>query len=62
MTREAWRRWWRADRIIRRETAKASRDMLLYGTGFTRKGDFGEWKRDGSDVMQRVDPREVFLA
>jgi TATA-box binding protein (TBP) (component of TFIID and TFIIIB) len=33
MSREAWKRWWRAFRIVRREEAKARQDMLIFGSG-----------------------------
>lgn len=32
--RQRWKVWYRKYRIIRRESAKASIDMILFGTGF----------------------------
>lgn len=31
--RAKWKVYWRQVRIVRRETAKAARDMLIFGTG-----------------------------
>ena len=38
MTREQWKAYYRQYRIVRRETYKASTDMLLYGSGFVEIG------------------------
>lgn len=39
MTKQDWKIVWRQLRIIRRESFKASTDMLLFGVGFTKIGD-----------------------
>lgn len=39
MTKQQWRQAYRHWRIVRREQAKADRDMLLFGVGFTRTKD-----------------------
>lgn len=61
MTRAAWRIYWRANRIIARETARSLGDAMIFGAGFMRWGDFGDWRRDGSDVVRFVPASEVFL-
>lgn len=61
MTREVWRIYWRAQRITVRETAKAFEDMVIHGRGFTKKGDYGEWCRDGSDVLRHVPLTEMYI-
>lgn len=32
--RSKWKAYWRQLRILRREAAKATRDMLIFGTGY----------------------------
>ncbi len=42
MTRQQWKKIWRAIRVARRESSKAWRDCMLYGTGviyFPKNGD-----------------------
>jgi hypothetical protein len=41
MNRTAWKFYYRQLRIIRRESLKASMDMLIYGTGFVHISDDG---------------------
>lgn len=41
MNRQIWKWYYRQMRIVRRETAKASIDCLIYGTGFVRITDDG---------------------
>lgn len=41
MTREAWKAYYRIQRIIRRETTKAALDMMVYGAGFVYIGEAG---------------------
>lgn len=60
MTKEIWRVLWRAQRIARREAAKAFVDQMCFGTSFIKYGDFGEWRRDGSDVAKYIPAFEVF--
>jgi hypothetical protein len=54
MAREDWRRLWRVKRIVRRERTKALRSSLAFGSGVIEWGDFGEPRRDGSDVCHFV--------
>lgn len=61
MNRNQWKSAHRALRIMDREAKKAAEDLMLFGTSFTRYGDQGAWQRDGSDVVQRVDPSSVFI-
>lgn len=60
MTRAAWRAFYRAMRITRRESEKAFMDAVVFGTGWTKAGDHGEWKRDGSDIVRHVPTLEVW--
>ena len=53
MGRSQWRMWWRTYRIVCRETALATEDMMIYGTGFTITGP------DVPDGIRRVPPWEV---
>lgn len=61
MTKEVWRVLWRAQRIARREAAKAFVDQMGFGTSFIKYGDFGEWRRDGSDVAKYIPASDVFM-
>lgn len=54
MSRAAWRDLWRAERIVRRETAKAFYDAMIFGVGYSRWGKLGAWERDGSDVLRSI--------
>lgn len=45
IVREAWRLYYRAFRIRRRETALAAEDMMLTGTGYLRMDADGTCKR-----------------
>lgn len=60
MRRPAWRALSRAERIVARETAKATMDMMIFGTGYTRQGDLGAWRRDGSDILRHVPAESVW--
>ena len=40
--KEKWRREYRLVRIARRENLKATKDAMIYGTGYVYVGDDGE--------------------
>jgi hypothetical protein len=60
INREEWHTLHRAARIIVRETAKATQDMMIFGTGATQWGDLGEWQRDGSDMLRHVPIEDIW--
>lgn len=61
MRRGLWRAMWRAERIVRRESAKAANDVMVLGIGYMKAGDLGDWERDGTDILKRVPPENVRL-
>lgn len=53
-SRKGWKTWYRAERIVRRETAKVSFDTMIFGTGFL--------KFTGDDrVCERIDPADMMV-
>lgn len=51
--KERWKKFYRLLRIARRESKKATEDMILYGSGFVRMKENGE--------SERVEPWKVIL-
>jgi hypothetical protein len=41
MNRQTWKWYYRQLRIIRRESWKATEDMMIFGTGYVRISDDG---------------------
>lgn len=60
MSRTEWRRFYRAYRITRRENDKAMIDMAIFGIGYTKSGDMGNWRRDGSDILRYVSFSDIW--
>lgn len=61
MKRREWKIEWRRQRIVRRESLKATLDQIIFGTGFVKYGAMGEFQRDGSDVARHIPADQVFL-
>lgn len=55
ISRTAWRAIWRQLRIINRETLRAQRDLLLFGTSFVQIG------ADVPDYIRCVPPEDVLI-
>lgn len=53
MTRAAWKIWYRQWRIVQRECAKASCDMLIFGNGFVRISEDG--------FVNHVFPQAIYM-
>ncbi|MDB5405214.1 MAG: hypothetical protein JWL84_126 [Rhodospirillales bacterium] len=56
MSRAAWKIYWRQLRIIRRESAKAMTDCVLFGTGVVECGP------DVPDFVRHVPVEKVVLS
>lgn len=61
MNRQVWKRWYRQQRIVRRESAKASIDMLIHGVGFLRISEDGFVNHIRADAVRDPDPRDMIF-